>query len=355
MGRSLGWGNDAEKSDAHSISWSNRSSITIADDVTRNDNGEAIDKLDVQGGVKRGAVGASVLLAFRSRGLPLRSPPAFPFTNLLNPDLKSSDSLPFLLLRGARGGGGGAGERGPEEAGGPIPGLQGVHGTGVLHWLRRQGPGRVHHRARPRSETVVEFDAKLKVNGAQMPDYFVRALLTIIHAILPPRSKASKPPPYDPRSQSKKKASARIANPKDVVKRDQEVYVKVISVSGQKLSLSTRDVDQKTGNDLLPMKKSSEDGAPYRVNPASGDGGGTRSSIIRKLVALLAPLAFVVPPTHHLLMRKRGHRRIRGAYRVSIKLKLRAGVVGHGRRNRSIHGLRDDARNRWWSRKPLHH
>ncbi|BBG96925.1 hypothetical protein Prudu_005887 [Prunus dulcis] len=56
-------------------------------------------------------------------------------------------------------------------------------------------------------------------------------------------------------------ATRRISNAKDVVKRDQEVYVKVISISGQKLSLSMRDVDQHTGKDLLPLKKSSEDDA----------------------------------------------------------------------------------------------
>ncbi|KAJ9551286.1 hypothetical protein OSB04_015331 [Centaurea solstitialis] len=38
-------------------------------------------------------------------------------------------------------------------------------------------------------ETVDEFDRKLKENGAEMPDYFVRTLLTIIHAILPPKRK----------------------------------------------------------------------------------------------------------------------------------------------------------------------
>ncbi|CAI9766995.1 unnamed protein product [Fraxinus pennsylvanica] len=38
-------------------------------------------------------------------------------------------------------------------------------------------------------ETVDDFDAKLKENGAEMADYFVRTLLTIIHAILPPRTK----------------------------------------------------------------------------------------------------------------------------------------------------------------------
>lgn len=70
-------------------------------------------------------------------------------------------------------------------------------------------------------------------------------------------------------------ASRRIANAKDAVNRDQEVYVKVISVSGQKLSLSMRDVDQKTGKDLLPMRKSSQNEA-YTANPASGNGGPMR-------------------------------------------------------------------------------
>ncbi|KAG1330457.1 Helicase [Cocos nucifera] len=67
-------------------------------------------------------------------------------------------------------------------------------------------------------------------------------------------------------------ANRRVANAKDAVKRDQEVFVKVISVSGQKLSLSIRDVDQKTGKDLLPMRKNSEDEA-LRANPSSGNNG----------------------------------------------------------------------------------
>ncbi|CAN6452534.1 unnamed protein product [Victoria cruziana] len=65
-------------------------------------------------------------------------------------------------------------------------------------------------------------------------------------------------------------ANRRIVNAKDAVKRDQEVFVKVISVSGQKLSLSMRDVDQRTGQDLLPMKKSSEDDS-FRTNPLSSN------------------------------------------------------------------------------------
>lgn len=69
-------------------------------------------------------------------------------------------------------------------------------------------------------------------------------------------------------------ANKRVANAKDVVKRDQEVFVKVISVSGQKMSLSMRDVDQNTGKDLLPMKRSSEDDA-LRANPSNAYTGPT--------------------------------------------------------------------------------
>ncbi|KAE9588349.1 hypothetical protein Lal_00003297 [Lupinus albus] len=67
-------------------------------------------------------------------------------------------------------------------------------------------------------------------------------------------------------------ATRRITNAKDVVKRDLEVFVKVISVSGQKLSLSMRDVDQHTGKDLLPLKKSSEDDVS-RMNPQDSKDG----------------------------------------------------------------------------------
>ncbi|OIW03527.1 hypothetical protein TanjilG_31040 [Lupinus angustifolius] len=74
-------------------------------------------------------------------------------------------------------------------------------------------------------------------------------------------------------------ATRRITNAKDVVKRDQEVFVKVISVSGQKLSLSMRDVDQHTGRDLLPLKKSSDDDVS-RMNPQdSKDGPVVRTGL----------------------------------------------------------------------------
>ncbi|CAK9233002.1 unnamed protein product [Sphagnum jensenii] len=64
-------------------------------------------------------------------------------------------------------------------------------------------------------------------------------------------------------------ASRRVANAKDAVERDQEVWVKVISIGEKKMSLSMRDVDQKTGQDLLPMKKPSIEEENLRTNPSS--------------------------------------------------------------------------------------
>lgn len=53
-------------------------------------------------------------------------------------------------------------------------------------------------------------------------------------------------------------ARTRVENPKDYVKRDQQVWVKVISMSGGRLRLSMRDVDQNTGKDLLPAARAGE-------------------------------------------------------------------------------------------------
>ncbi|GKB13470.1 hypothetical protein Tco_0847393, partial [Tanacetum coccineum] len=43
-----------------------------------------------------------------------------------------------------------------------------------------------------KSLTVDEFDKKLKKMGADYPDYFVRTLLNVIHAILPPKVRMPK-------------------------------------------------------------------------------------------------------------------------------------------------------------------
>ncbi|KAI3912517.1 hypothetical protein MKW98_020979 [Papaver atlanticum] len=67
-------------------------------------------------------------------------------------------------------------------------------------------------------------------------------------------------------------ATRRVANAKEVVQRGQNVYVKVISLSGQKMSLSMRDVDQDTGKDLIPIKKTAEDELT-RTNPQGSNRG----------------------------------------------------------------------------------
>ncbi|KAI3443623.1 hypothetical protein Pfo_000288 [Paulownia fortunei] len=74
-------------------------------------------------------------------------------------------------------------------------------------------------------------------------------------------------------------ATRRITNAKDVVKRDQEVYVKVISVSGNNLSLSMRDVDQNSGKDLLPLKRNEVDDGLVTNPSGRNDGGGMGSRI----------------------------------------------------------------------------
>jgi ATP-dependent RNA helicase DHX8/PRP22 len=58
-----------------------------------------------------------------------------------------------------------------------------------------------------------------------------------------------------------------------MVKRGQDVWVKVISTSGQRLSLSMRDVDQSSGEDLLPMGRGQD-----AVNPSAGPGGAGRNA-----------------------------------------------------------------------------
>lgn len=64
--------------------------------------------------------------------------------------------------------------------------------------------------------------------------------------------------------------SAMLRSPHDAVKRGQRCYVKVLSATGTKLSLSMKDADQKTGEDLSPnMRLPGQSEAP---------GGSTSSS-----------------------------------------------------------------------------
>lgn len=52
---------------------------------------------------------------------------------------------------------------------------------------------------------------------------------------------------------SQLRREGRVASASDVVSRGQKVLIKVLSISGQKVSLSMKDVDQETGRDLNPV------------------------------------------------------------------------------------------------------
>ncbi|XP_011496009.1 PREDICTED: ATP-dependent RNA helicase DHX8 [Ceratosolen solmsi marchali] len=68
---------------------------------------------------------------------------------------------------------------------------------------------------------------------------------------------------------SQLRREGRVASASDVVIRGQKVLVKVLSIIGQKVSLSMKDVDQKNGRDLNPIIASikSEDDEQFLRNP----------------------------------------------------------------------------------------
>jgi len=74
-------------------------------------------------------------------------------------------------------------------------------------------------------------------------------------------------------------APGQVRSASEVVKRNDEVWVKVLSLSGKRMSLSMRDVDQKTGADLSPhlsagmKKRAEEEKAGASANPTRGQAG----------------------------------------------------------------------------------
>ena len=63
------------------------------------------------------------------------------------------------------------------------------------------------------------------------------------------------------------------------------VFVKVVSKTGQRVSLSMRDVDQATGEDLLPMGKGGP-GQDLRSNPAGPAGPASGANAVGNMTAL---------------------------------------------------------------------
>jgi ATP-dependent RNA helicase DHX8/PRP22 len=68
-------------------------------------------------------------------------------------------------------------------------------------------------------------------------------------------------------SQIKGAGAGRVASAKDSVKSRQKVKVKVLNIIGTKLSLSMRDVNQETGEDLKPDRLKKGAGDDLRANP----------------------------------------------------------------------------------------
>jgi ATP-dependent RNA helicase DHX8/PRP22 len=83
-------------------------------------------------------------------------------------------------------------------------------------------------------------------------------------------------------------SKARVGNAKEVVKRGDAVWVKVVSRTAGKLSLSMRDVDQSTGRDLLPASSAVS-------NPLAG--GREAGSSLRGLSGITPTAADLDPGT----------------------------------------------------------
>ena len=71
----------------------------------------------------------------------------------------------------------------------------------------------------------------------------------------------------------------RPAAARDVVKRGQEVWVKVVAVAGDRLTLSMRDVDQASGQNLLPGARLGAEG----INPSGPADSKAASNSLRGL------------------------------------------------------------------------
>jgi len=65
-------------------------------------------------------------------------------------------------------------------------------------------------------------------------------------------------------------------DPRTLVRKGQAVRVKVLSVVGERLTLSMKDVDQATGRDLLPQRQRA---AAMAAGGAAAAAGGQRESV----------------------------------------------------------------------------
>lgn len=84
-------------------------------------------------------------------------------------------------------------------------------------------------------------------------------------------------------SQISRDRTKRISHPREILRRGQPLYVKIISLSGTKIMLSAKDVDQTNGKDLAPHRATSSiDRAPpvpSYTRPAASKTSNTSSNI----------------------------------------------------------------------------
>ena len=116
--------------------------------------------------------------------------------------------------------------------------------------------------------------------------------------------------------------TGRISHPSDVVSRGDHVKVKVISIAGQRIGLSMRDVDQVTGRDLVPQPRGrmAMEHPPNFLTGANHEPLGGRSSVASRSVASTSSTA-----TEE--RRGRGAKRLTSPERWEIKQLIASGVA----------------------------
>jgi len=102
------------------------------------------------------------------------------------------------------------------------------------------------------------------------------------------------------------KETRNVARAADYVKRNQEVFVKIIGIAGSKLNLSMREVDQETGEDLKPRaKKDAIDEADNDASNPMRKRKQERDPGLGKLTGIHLEMAEPETGTRHLRQKKK--------------------------------------------------
>ncbi|XP_034309636.2 ATP-dependent RNA helicase DHX8 [Magallana gigas] len=117
---------------------------------------------------------------------------------------------------------------------------------------------------------------------------------------------------------SQLRREGRVTNVSDVVQRGQKVKVKVLSFTGQKISLSLKDVDQESGEDLNPSKTKTLVGGEIHNNQVEARNPDRPSSM---------PLVEHVPDIDDASEKKRRYQRMSSPERFEIQQMIAANVI----------------------------